>query len=224
MIEIVSATRLSKESFWEKSLLGRSLIRLEQDDRWVPRVAFENTRGLPEIFNARIEAESEHDILLFVHDDVWVSDFFLSDHLAEALDEFHVVGVAGNKRRIPCQPSWLFLDASLRYDHHSNLSGGIAHGEPPLGELILFGPTPADCELLDGVFLAARRSTLKEHGLRFDPRFMFHFYDLDFCRSARAMGLKLGTWPICLIHGSRGGFGRAEWRATLATYLDKWGD
>ena len=42
MIEIVSATLMTKEDFWAKSALGRSLTHIEVDDRWVPRVAFEN--------------------------------------------------------------------------------------------------------------------------------------------------------------------------------------
>jgi GT2 family glycosyltransferase len=224
MIEIVSATRMSKEDFWAKSALGLSLQRLEPDERWVPRIAFGNRRGLPEVFNERIELKTEHDILVFVHDDVWIDDFFLSDHLSEALDEFHVVGVAGNTRRVPKQPAWLFVDNDLTWDDRANLSGGIAHGAEPCGKVELFGPTPAECELLDGVFLAARREVLLENAVRFDPRFAFHFYDLDFCRSARAKGLRLGTWPIGLTHQSGGKFGAPDWRATYAKYLEKWGD
>ncbi len=224
MIEIVSATRMTKDAFWAQSALGRSLTRLEPDDRWVPRVAFENRRGLPEVFNERIDLQTEHDILVFMHDDVWIDDFFLCDHLAEALDEFHVVGVAGNSRRVARQPAWLFVDERLEWDDRANLSGGIAHGAEPCGKVELFGPAPAECELLDGVFLATRRSTLAKHGVRFDPRFAFHFYDLDFCRSARAKDLRLGTWPICLTHQSGGKFGAPDWRATYAKYLEKWGD
>jgi GT2 family glycosyltransferase len=223
MIEIVSATRMTKEDFWAKSALGRSLARLEPDDRWVPRVAFENRRGLPEVFNERIGLETGHDILVFMHDDVWIDDLFLCDHLAEALDEFHVVGVAGNSRRVARQPAWAFIGEQLEWDDRSNLRGGIAHGAEALGKVELFGPTPAECELLDGVFLATRRATLAKHGVRFDPRFAFHFYDLDFCRSARAKGLRVGTWPISLTHQSGGKFGAPDWRAAFATYLEKWG-
>ena len=58
--------------------------------------------------------------------------------------------------------------------------------------------------------------------MRFDERFPFHFYDLDFCRSARANGLRLGTWPITLTHQSGGRFGIPEWRKAYADYLNKW--
>ena len=223
MIEIVSATRMGKDDFWEKSALGLSLRRLEPDDRWVPRVAFENRRGLPEVFNERIDLKTEHDVLVFVHDDVWIEDFFLSDHLLEGLDEFHVLGVVGNRRRVPRQPNWAFVNDRLDWDEAANFSGGIAHGERGTGLVQLFGPTPEECELLDGVFLAARRATLVQHGVRFDPRFAFHFYDLDFCRTARAQGLRIGTWPIALTHQSGGRCGAPEWREVYGKYLEKWG-
>ena len=71
---------------------------------------------------------------------------------------------------------------------------------------------------------AAKRSTLNGRGVRFDPRFTFHFYDMDFCRSARERGLRLGTWPICLTHQSTGAFGSEGWLKGYESYLAKWGD
>jgi GT2 family glycosyltransferase len=65
---------------------------------------------------------------------------------------------------------------------------------------------------------------LQEHNVRFDPRFDFHFYDLDFCRTARQKGLRLGTWPICVTHQGKGAFGTPEWRRNHQAYLTKWGD
>lgn len=226
MLEFVSATRMTRDDFWEKAPLALSLKRMESDERWVPRVAFENSRGLPEVFNERIHAQSEHDVLVFIHDDIWIDDFFVVDHVLEALDEFHVVGVAGNKRRVPGQPTWAHtrITDKFEWDDLSNLSGGIAHGEKAWGFVNRFGETPAECELVDGVFMAARRATLLEHGVLFDPVFRFHFYDLDFCRTARSRGLKVGTWPIALTHQSMGGFGSEAWREGYGKYVAKWKD
>jgi GT2 family glycosyltransferase len=58
----------------------------------------------------------------------------------------------------------------------------------------------------------------------FDTRFGFHFYDLDFCRTARAQGLRLGTWPIAITHQSGGAFADPRWQSGLQIYLDKWQD
>jgi hypothetical protein len=76
--------------------------------------------------------------------------------------------------------------------------------------------------LLDGLFLAVRTQAIKEAGLRFDERFRFHCYDLDFCRSALQRRLRIGTWPIAVTHDSGGAFGSAAFKEGARAYLDKW--
>jgi GT2 family glycosyltransferase len=221
-IEIVSATRLPEHEFWEKAPLGRSLRRLSHEARLVAHIAFANRRGLPDVFNARITAEDRHDILAFVHDDVWIDDYFLADRVVAGLETYDLIGVAGNRRRVRNQPAWPVVDDKFTWDDRSNLSGSIAHGADPFGRISFYGAAPAECELLDGVFLAAKKSLLIAKELRFDPRFDFHFYDMDFCRSARGKGLRLGTWPICLTHQSAGAFGTEPWLTKYRLYLEKW--
>jgi GT2 family glycosyltransferase len=222
MIDIISATRMSETDFWNESALGRSLQRLGRDSRLVPRISFVNQRGLPEIYNERITAADGNDVLVFIHDDVWIDDIFFGDRVIEGLRTYDVIGVAGNRRIVARQPSWLFMDKNLTWDDRANLSGAVAHGKTPCGPITLFGTVPADCELLDGVFLAAKKSALTASGALFDPRFSFHFYDLDFCRTARRCGLRLGTWPICLTHQSGGAFGSAPWVEKYYAYIAKW--
>lgn len=222
MIEIVSATRMSEEEFRKNAALGISLQRLAGDERLVAHVAFENRRGLPEVFNERILSSDDNEILIFVHDDVWIDDYFLADRVIDGLKTYDVIGVAGNRRRVQGQPAWAFIDDKFTWDDKSNLSGCIAHGSHPFGAVSMFGSTPADCELLDGVFLATRKSTLKSSEVLFDTPFDFHFYDMDFCRSAREKGLRLGTWPICLTHQSAGAYGSQAWVEKYRMYRGKW--
>lgn len=222
MIEIVSATRLSEADFRSKSALGLSLKRLARDSRLSAHIAFENARGLPEVYNARITAQDGRDIVVFMHDDVWIDDYFLADRILEGLAIYDVIGVAGNRRRVPQQPGWAFVDTWLTWDERANLSGRVAHGKSPFGAVSYYGAIPAECELLDGVFLAARRSRLVETGVLFDAAFDFHFYDMDFCRSSRKNGLRLATWPICLTHQSGGVFGKDAWNEKYRLYLQKW--
>jgi GT2 family glycosyltransferase len=224
MIEIISATQLSENEFWNGSALGLSLQRLKHDQRLLARVAFANRRGLPEVYNARISAADSAEILVFIHDDVWIDDDFIADRVIAALQTFQVVGVAGNRRRVPRQPAWPFLDCTFTWDERANLSGSVAHGKSAFGQISCFGKVPADCELLDGVFLAAKKVVLTTHRVLFDPRFTFHFYDMDFCRSARQRGLRLGTWPIWLTHQSGGAFGTPAWNDAYHLYLEKWMD
>jgi hypothetical protein len=223
-IEIICATRYSQQDFWARSALGNSLRRLAQDGRLLTRIIAANTRGLSEVYNESLAVGDPGNIAVMVHDDVWIDDYFLGLRLDEGLRAYDVVGVAGNRRRVPRQPAWACTDTRLQLDDATQLSGAVAHGKMPFGSIRVFGVTPAECELLDGVLLAARKSVLAERGVRFDPRFDFHFYDLDFCRTARGRGLRLGTWPICLTHQSNGGYGTESWKRGYQRYLEKWGD
>lgn len=219
----VAATRLNEKDFWSKSLLGRSLrLRLNQKTI-TSHIAFENTRGLPEVYNEAIRDERA-DILVFLHDDVWLEDTQLTQKIRAALRFNDVVGVAGNIRRVAGQPAWLFLqgpNGKLETDR-ANQSGSIKHGTPSNHTTAYFGPHPASCELMDGVFLAASQKNLISSKVAFDPIFSFHFYDMDFCRTARAAGLTLTTWPIDLIHKSSGNFSGESWARMKTEYFKKW--
>jgi len=222
-IEIVSATRYSESEFWAKSALGLSLKRhLKQDDRLSAHIAFENTRGLSEVFNERIDKADKDATLVFIHDDVWIDEVNFADVITKGLDKFDVIGIAGNKRRIPNQPAWAFVDLNFTWDDKANLSGQVAHSKNAFGDVEVFGEAPAACELLDGVFLAAHKSSLTKSKVRFDEQFDFHFYDLDFCRTARKADLTLGTWLIKLTHQSAGAFGTPQWRQKHEKYINKW--
>jgi GT2 family glycosyltransferase len=225
-VEIIIATQLSEADFWDKSATALSLRRLEYDDRWVPRVAFANKQGLPTIYNARVDSAKEDSILVFMHDDVWIDDHFFVDRILEGLKVYDVIGVVGNRRIVPMQPAWSFIgmdDNGFIWDDFSNFSGLIAHGQHPFGNINLFGSVPAECELLDGVFLATTKQVLLANNLLFDPQFDFHFYDMDFCRCARQHGLRLGTWSICLTHQSIGNFASEGWQQMYYQYFKKWG-
>lgn len=222
MIEIVSATRSSKYEFWNCSALGISLKRVLLDERITSSITYKNSRGLPDIYNERISSADPSDILVFVHDDVWIEDERFIDNVIEGCEQYDVIGIAGNRRRVNKQPAWAFVNDNFEWDTPENLSGSIRHGEQSGGKLDVFGDAPAECELLDGVFLAAKKSVLNAHNVKFDTRFNFHFYDMDFCRTARKKGLKLGTWPIALTHQSAGAFNSPSWQEKKSLYFRKW--
>jgi len=222
-IRIVSASRSSPGDFPTRTALGQSLERIAHDSRMAVLVATANRRGLPVVYNELLDQAPDDSVVIFVHDDVWIDDYYLIQRVCEGLTHFDVIGVAGNKRRVPYQPAWHFMDAEFNWDSPAHLSGLIAHGREPGGRVQHYGPAPSACELLDGVFLAAKKHTLIAHDVRFDPRFDFHFYDMDFCRTARQRGLSLGTWPICLTHQGASIFGTPDWQRNHQLYLTKWG-
>ncbi len=223
-IEVISATRHSEENFWNKSALGISLKRIAPGNAIFPRIAFNNQEGLSTVYNNGIAAAENQSILVFIHDDVWIDDYFLSQRIVDGLHYYQVIGVAGNRRRVSQQPAWAFINKNFTWDDKVNLTGAVAHGKNPFGPVSFFGAVPNECELLDGVFLAAKKAVLVNANCFFDPLFAFHCYDMDFCRTAKQNKLRLGTWPICLTHQSGGAFGSEQWRKNYSAYIDKWGE
>ncbi len=222
-VRVVCATREDRDGFFSTMALGKSL-NLHRPPQVEVRLFPGNRQGLPAVYNTAIEEAAVEDvILLFVHDDIHLCDFHWAERLREGLTAFDVVGLAGNRRRVPRQPGWRFVDEKLSSDSRDNLSGMVGHGSGyPAARVSAWSPPGQNVKLLDGLFLAARSRTLHSKGLRFDERFEFHFYDLDFCRQAEQAGLRMGTWPISVVHESVGNFAGDGWQRSYETYLEKW--
>jgi tetratricopeptide (TPR) repeat protein/GT2 family glycosyltransferase len=229
-IRFVSATRLSRRDFFANAPLGRSLpvYRTFPKRQIIElRLFADNREGLPTIYNTAIEeSKSDPAILIFIHDDVYLSDYYWAEHLHDALDHFDLVGLAGNRRRVPRQASWMYLDDQFTRDNYDNLSGVLGHGDPfpNLRQLSVYGEPGQAVKLLDGVMMAVRSQSLIERDLRFDPQFKFHFYDMDFCRQAELRGIRMGTWAISVVHASAGALGVEPWRTAYGDYLSKYGE
>lgn len=226
-LRIVSATRKDPDAFVNGSLLGRTVKGLGWDPRIEASITCSNERGLPHIYNRAIEKSREDEALLFIHDDVQIEDFHLFVRLRDAFTAFDVVGVAGNTSINPTQAGWTHLRAennTPKMSDRSELSGMVGHLYDNERKVSFFGPTPLQCSLLDGCFIAAKSQLLRERGILFDEQFKFHFYDMDFCRTCLQKGLRLGTWPIAITHGSRGNFASPEWEAACKVYHQKWSE
>lgn len=229
---VVAATRTSQSQFEENSPLARSLKRVGQLTPLSLRLYSDNRLALGTCYNQAIDEAPRSARLIFVHDDVFIDDWMAGARVIEALQQFDVVGVAGNMRRQHGQETW-YLKPGREVDgvrhvgdfDHPHLSGAVAHGAPGTGAISTYGPAPARVRMIDGVLIAARADRLHESGVRFDPSFGFHLYDLDFCRSAERAGLSLGTWPIAVTHFSRGESVQSqEWAAACNRYLAKYGE
>jgi len=227
-VQFIVATRESLDNFYLKTATGKSLALYKSSDLEV-HVYPENKLSLSAIYNSAIERFSDEPcMLVFAHDDIHITDFYWMHSVFNGLHHFGVVGCAGNISRVPFQPSWGFKNLAFEWDFPQNLSGIVGHGKqfppggPPEG-LEVFGPPFQQVKLLDGLFLAAFSDTLKKSNLRFDERFDFHFYDMDFCRQAELLGVSMGTIPLSVVHESGGGFGSEGWRRLYDEYIKKWG-
>ena len=221
-IRIVTATRVPVENFYTHTALGRSLTQL-RGPSVQKRIFGQNTKGLPEVYNTAIrEARYDPAILVFIHDDVEIVDFFWQDHIRLGLKRFDMIGLAGNTRREPWQQSWAFLDEN--YERCATLSGTIGHDGLTGRYQNYFGESFEPVVLLDGVMLACASSLLFDYSIFFDERFDFHYYDMDICRQFERAGLTMGTWGISMVHSSPGRYLTPEWKAAQAKYFEKWGD
>jgi len=228
-IHLICATPRTVQGFYEETLLGRSLTSYKSGHMLNLALFPENRAGLPSVYNTAIDSATDDDaVMVFLHDDLCPLDFYWQDSLLAGLEQFDIIGLVGNKRRVPQQPTWAHLPIPgdglpFSWDLAENLSGAMAHGPSFPGQIGYFGAPGQEVKLIDGAFIAVRVKTLRESGLRFDPRFNFHFYDLDFCREAEVRGLRIGTWSIAALHASPGGYGSVGWIDGYKTYLEKWG-
>lgn len=227
-IRIVCATRLTYEGFFQHSPLGRSLKFIDQNEIEL-QIFAENKQGLPSVYNQAIRmCTASPRILIFMHDDVNIFDYHWTNRVRLGLTRFDILGVVGNIRRVKFQPTWFSLrveNKKLVWDRKENLSGILAHGDgfPPFN-LSKYGEPGKAVKLIDGVFIAVHSSLCHSKKLLFDERFEFHFYDLDLCRTAETLGIRIGTWPISLSHLSKGNFITPEWLSEKDSYFSKWAD
>jgi GT2 family glycosyltransferase len=223
IIRIVCPTRASPEEFATTTALGRSLA-LYRFPFLQLRLFANGNPGIPVVYNTALrESADDPAILVFIHDDIHLLDFFWPEKIVQGLQSFDIIGLAGNKRRVPRQAGWMFLDDKFTRDAPENLSGVVAHGKSwPAAGISYYGATGQECKLMDGLMLAAKSETLLSKNVGFDETFDYHFWDLDFCRQAERQGLRMGTWPMQVMHESGGNFSGPSWRENYQKYLIKW--
>jgi len=160
-IKLVVATRESENSFFQKTATGRSLV-FNKPPYLDLKLFADNLKGLPAIYNEVIRECAENpSTIVFAHDDLHILEYFWCSRVKEGLSKFDIIGLAGNKRRVPKQPSWAFIDSKFTWDARENLSGVVGHGKGfPPSNLSVFGMPRQKVKLLDGLLLAAESGTL----------------------------------------------------------------
>jgi len=222
-ILLVSATRNTAHEFEKSSPLSASIKKLKAGSKRITaQIAFSNQEGLSTVYNRCLSADNSNKLIVFVHDDVRIEDLFFTEKLDQALESFDVIGLAGNQVSGEGRLSW--------FDPSQPLSGFVAHPNPDAAPALnpqtlvvsSYGPTPVTCFLLDGCFLAINAEKVLAAGCKFDEQFDFHFYDLDFCNSCSKKHLRLGTWPLWVVHQSGGAFGSPAWTLAAEKFQRKW--
>jgi hypothetical protein len=180
-----------------------------------------NREGLSICYNRVLnELAGGGQIIVFVHDDVTISDVYVREKLNDAVSRlgFTVVGLAGSARfdlqLQEAQTLWYRTPPEHK-------SGAVEHRWADGSDCwMVLGPTPRQCAVLDGLFLAVDAARIGP--VRFDEQFAFHFYDIDFCLSAYLAGLTLGTTNVYVNHRSFGSFESPAFYAMQELFRRKW--
>jgi len=202
---IAVATQSNKSSF-KATRLSRSLTLHANNTvtTFDLEPTYSNTNGLCAVYNKYLTSQNlkKYDCILFIHDDVFIDSInFLTEIRNLFKQGFDVVGLAGGSKLQVTRPClWHFLCKK------ETLSGVVSHYQNNTDySTTIFGLTPKEVILLDGLFLAVRTKSIAKKKIKFDTNMKgFHHYDLKFCLDCHLAGLRLITAPIHVIHESPG--------------------
>tara|TARA_B100000676_G_C17905461_1_gene747025 strand:- start:236 stop:910 length:675 start_codon:yes stop_codon:yes gene_type:complete len=198
---VVVCTQRSKDE--SGFLLAKSSLDLLKHEV-VLKIHYENKTPLPVIYNQYISNKwlKKHDIVLFVHDDVYIDDLKLRGKLYGAIKQFDIIGLAGCiNPTLKAPVLWHLM--SPKTDHR----GYVAHAapeDPNIVNMVSYGHTPSRVAIADGLFLAVNIKSALKAEWKFNENFSFHHYDISSCIDANRKRLKIGVIPVNVIHASRG--------------------
>ncbi len=161
-----------------------------------------NKEGLTSVYNNFLEKYKDKDTIIFAHDDVYIDSIDFINIVNGYLHNknFGVVGLAGGSNIQKKKPFLWHLVTKKETQ-----SGIVFHPHNGFNFPTIFGPTPKEVAVLDGLFLAVNVKKLQENNITFDEKITgFHQYDMKFCIDCKKAGLKLTTVPINVIHNSPG--------------------
>jgi hypothetical protein len=220
---IVTCTQKNKH-FFQDTDINKSYNDCNLNKDFELEVFYQNKEGLSKQYNTILNDSkySEYGWIVFAHDDVYIDDARLLQKLNEAKKlEYDIVGLAGGLNpRIGGINLWHLM--TDRKDHR----GFVAH---PVNEKQMmvtnFGPSPARVAIIDGLFFAVYQPKAKEVGFNFNENYTFHHYDIAASIEANKKKLKIGVYPINVVHRSPGllSVENPTWKSSNETFIKEYG-
>jgi len=165
-----------------------------------------DARSLAEGYARGLE-RATGEVVVFTHDDVELLPADFGDRLARRLAACDLLGVAGATRATaPAWPSagWPHLHGCVIYPEGGEYHVTVYSRTVPIAHGI---------RVMDGVFLATRRSIAQSIGWDVEAGEGFHGYDVDFTLRAAQAGWRLAVaTDLGVVHRSYGSFDE-RWRA-----------
>ena len=219
-VTLVTPTRGDAEYF-AKTALGRTVGRL--GNRVNLHAIYNNTDSIAHAYNSCLTNEHRDEIIVLIHDDVSLEDYWVAQRVNEALVHYDMVGLVGQSYPPPAA-TWDSYEGHKDCMAHWDL-GTVAMGTQALGSTLdFYKKSPAPSYLIDGMFMALNTQRVLDAGARFDEQYTCcGYYDLDFSRTCTKLGLSIGVWPIVATHKSMGtAVGSEAWNRELELYKEKW--
>ncbi len=194
------------------SIVVDSTVQKNLDINVTVQPILENKTGLSELYQNVLNESEDFDYVLFMHDDLEIHDHFLFKKLLKAHEHYDIVGLAGATTQDYSKNVPMVWHLCREKPEHSRgiVSHYIPKGFNGVSETHInsayFGPTPGPVVVIDGLFMSFKMSSLKGKGEVFNRNFTFHHYDMGMCVNANDMNLKIGVWPIFVIHYGLGEF------------------
>ncbi len=192
-----------------------------------------STAGICEVYN-KAAGVAKFDVLCFMHEDVKIhSSKWGTDLVTLLRDEtIGLVGISGTLYKSDYPSSWSSCQQDLyrvnAIQHFDKKTAPVLHKFNPLGE------DYSEVAVIDGVFMACRKSTWQS--TTFDSELIrgFHGYDLDFSLSVGESYKIVVTHHILLEHFSAGTIDtdwlkiyvalHKKWKNVLPKNVAKWGE
>jgi len=221
---IFTATEKSNNNFLTTPIY-QSMVRLPKEDPFIPHNTlipiYNNKKSLSQLYNEAIKRYTHYNII-FCHDDLYIEDAFVFDKLEEAFKTHDIIGLAGTEKVNYNKDILSWFDQE--YIKKGLGSGLVNHLHEGKRFPSYYGEFGKDLEAIDGLFMAVNPKKLIENDVFFDPQFDFHFYDLDFCKTAKKKELKITTSPINTLHLSIGeGVLKEKYKKLNQKFKEKWG-
>jgi len=212
MVGVFSISPLTNSCFLEKTLQNKE-IHLE--------ILYKNTTvGLSKYYNNIIETRyNDFETIILCHHDVSL-EYVNLNSVNQGLNEYDVLGVAGGLNpKIIEKNLWHWM---MPKEDYRGIAGHTLNEKQLF--LTSFGPTPSRVTVLDGVFLAFNPKKIFSSKARFDEKFLWHHYDIDFSLTCNKHKLKLGVWPIIVNHQSPGlrDLNDKGWNESNEYFKKKW--
>ena len=91
-IRIVVATPHNEDSFKKTDFYKFK----SKDNNFICTIEYNNTEGLPSVYNKYLTKTYKNEYIIFVHDDLLISDIFAREKILQGFEQYDIIGLAGN--------------------------------------------------------------------------------------------------------------------------------